>query len=130
LINNTFTRTHKIPQFQTTSKGSQLPLNLPLSLPILAKIKMAVFMSDGICPVDLYQFSDQLGGVDNYNIKQPSPATLKRESQLNSRQRGDSADVSTQSGPNVNLRTASHKPKKRLTKKMAYKKPSSLEALK
>ncbi|KAH7227066.1 uncharacterized protein BKA55DRAFT_584044 [Fusarium redolens] len=46
------------------------------------------------------------------------------------RQRGNSADVSTQRGPSVNLRTASHKPKKRLTKKMAYKKPSSSEALK
>ncbi|WJG35676.1 uncharacterized protein FOBCDRAFT_227363 [Fusarium oxysporum Fo47] len=76
---------------------------------------MAFFASDGICPADLYQFSDQLRGVDSYNIKQPSPATLERESLLNSRQRGNSADVSTQRGPSVNLRTASHKPKKRLS---------------
>ncbi|KAH7247511.1 uncharacterized protein BKA55DRAFT_572108, partial [Fusarium redolens] len=43
---------------------------------------------------------------------------------------GDSADINPQRDPSVNLRTASHKPKKRLTKKMAYKKPSSSEALK
>ncbi|KAH7190848.1 hypothetical protein DER44DRAFT_735457 [Fusarium oxysporum] len=91
---------------------------------------MAFFASDGICPADLYQFSDQLGGMDSYNIKQPSSATLERESLLNSRQRCNSAYISTQRGPSVNLRTASHKPKKQLTKKMAYKKPSSSEALK
>ncbi|EXL39443.1 hypothetical protein FOCG_17943 [Fusarium oxysporum f. sp. radicis-lycopersici 26381] len=91
---------------------------------------MAFFTSDGICPADLYQFSDQPGGVDSYNIKQPSLATLERESLLNSRQRDNSADVSTQQAPGVNLCTASHQPKEELTKKMAYKKPSSSEALK
>lgn len=81
---------------------------------------MTFFRPDGICPADLYQFSDQVGEVDSYNIKQPSPATLERESLLNSRHRDNRADSSTKIGPSVNLRTASHKSKKRLTKNMAY----------
>lgn len=92
---------------------------------------MAFFTSDSICPADLYQFSDQLGGVDSYNIKQLSPATLEKEGLLlDSRQRGNSADVSPHRGPSVNLRTASHKPKRRLTKKMACKKPPASEVVK
>ncbi|EXA28641.1 hypothetical protein BFJ63_vAg17470 [Fusarium oxysporum f. sp. narcissi] len=92
---------------------------------------MAFFTPDGICPANLYQFSDQVGEVDSYNIKQLSAATLEKEELLlDSRQHGDSADINPQRDPSVNLRTASHKPKKRLTKKMAYKKPSSSEALK
>ncbi|PTD08455.1 hypothetical protein HYE67_005151 [Fusarium culmorum] len=34
---------------------------------------MAFFTSDSIYLADLYQFSDQRGGVDSYNIKQLSP---------------------------------------------------------
>ncbi|RFN42595.1 allergen fus c 3 [Fusarium flagelliforme] len=91
---------------------------------------MAFFTSDSIYLADLYQFSDQRGGVDSYNIKQLSPVTPEKESLLDSRQRGNGADISTQRGPSANLRTASHKPKKRLTKNVAYKKPPSSETLK
>jgi len=94
---------------------------------------MAFFTSDSICPANLYQFSDQRGGVDSYNIKQLSPVTPEKESLLDSRQRGNGAAISNQRGPSANLRTASHKPKKpkrRLTKNVAYKKPPSSETLK
>ncbi|KAM0347265.1 hypothetical protein ACHAP4_011421 [Fusarium culmorum] len=91
---------------------------------------MAFFTSDSICPADLYQFSDQRGGLDSYNIKQLSSVTPKKESLLDSRQRGNGADISTKRGPSANLRTASHKPKKRLIKNVAYKKPPSSETLK
>jgi hypothetical protein len=91
---------------------------------------MAFLTSDSICPADLYQFSDQRGGVGSYNIKQLSPVTPEKESLLDSRQRGNGADISTRRGPSANLRTASHKPKKRLTKNVAYKEPPSSETLK
>ncbi|KAH7199041.1 uncharacterized protein B0J16DRAFT_240823, partial [Fusarium flagelliforme] len=94
---------------------------------------MAFFASNTICPADLYRLSNQPEGVDSYNIKQLSPMALEKESLPDSRHRGNSADIGTQGGSGVNLRTASHKPKKpkrRLTKNMAYKKLTSLEILK
>ncbi|KAH7205281.1 hypothetical protein BKA60DRAFT_579179 [Fusarium oxysporum] len=84
---------------------------------------MAFFTSDSICPANLYQFSDQRGGVDSYNIKQLSPVTPEKESLLDSRQRGNGAAISNQRGP-------TEKPKRRLTKNVAYKKPPSSETLK
>lgn len=96
---------------------------------------MAFFTSKTICPADLYRFSNQPEGVDSYNIKQLSlsPVALEKEPLPDLRHRGNSADISTQGGSSVNLRTASYKPKKPkklLTKNMAYKKPTSLERLK
>lgn len=95
---------------------------------------MACFTSNTICPADLYRFSNQPEGVDSYNIKQLSlsPVALE-ESPPDSRYRGNSADISTQGGSSVTLRTASYKPKKPtkwLTKSMAYKKLTSSERLK
>ncbi|KAH7169644.1 uncharacterized protein B0J16DRAFT_393573 [Fusarium flagelliforme] len=63
----------------------------------------------------------KVGGVDDYNIKQLSPAILEKEGLLlDSRQRDNSPHVSIHRGPSVNLRTASRTPTKRLAKKMAY----------
>ncbi|SPJ83617.1 uncharacterized protein FTOL_10133 [Fusarium torulosum] len=95
---------------------------------------MAIFTSNTICPADLYRSSNQAETVDSYNIKQLSlsPVALERESSSDSRHRSNSADISTQGGSSVNLRTASYKPKKPtkwLTKNLAYKKLTSLERL-
>jgi hypothetical protein len=44
LIKNTFTRSHKILQFQTINKGSQWPCNLLLQLLSLPEIKMVFIL--------------------------------------------------------------------------------------